>query len=68
MDIGVTNRRTVMHGDLRIIAVRPGWVKVGNTMYSSAHARKLADELKAPDAEMAVKLRQQADWADGKDL
>lgn len=64
------NQRTLKHGDLMIVAIRPNQVRIGNSVYSTADARKIASEL-PPDLAndgMAAKLMEQADWADGKDL
>lgn len=66
--VGVTNRRTLRHGDLPIVAVRPGYVRVGATTYTTTQARQIARDLPPRDSVMAAKLREQADWADGKDL
>lgn len=63
----VTGRRTLKHGDLIIVAIRPNQVEVGGTLYSSSVARKMAMEM-PPGADMAVKLLEQADWAEGRDL
>lgn len=66
----VSNQRTLKHGDLQIVAIRPGQVRIGNSIYASADARKIAAEM-PPDPHntgMAEKLFEQADWADGKDL
>lgn len=72
MQITQSNERTLWHGDVRIVATRGAvpQVRVENTTYSVSNARALAAELPndAGHAGMAEKLREQADWAEGKDL
>lgn len=70
LEITPSTRRTLKHGDLSIVAIRPGQVQVGNTTYSSDDARRVAQELPNDQAHqgMAAKLFEQADWADGRDL
>ena len=66
----VSNQRTLKHGDMTIVAIRPGQVRIEKAIHSSADARRIAAQL-PPDPMnqgMAAKLMEQADWADGKDL
>ena len=68
--IGLSNRRTLKHGKIDIVAERPGKVHVGTTEYTSAAARELANQTPPGpgSAELIRKLREQANWADGKDM
>lgn len=65
----MSTKRTLKHGDLIIAADRfTGTVTVGNTTYSTTEARRIAAELPSRDRNMASKIVEQAQWAEGRDL
>lgn len=72
MKIAPLQKRTLQHGEVAIVAYRTPTpaVHMGATQLTPSAARDLAAETPPGPgaAELARKLREQADWAEGRDL
>lgn len=65
--VGLSGRRTVKVGAVTVVACRnTGTVTVGQQSYSTTDAKKLAAS--NPSDPLNVKVLEQAQWAEGRDL